>query len=266
MNSKSRKSYPEKWLFSVSVLSFVLCVIFLSSCATAPITDNTKKAEVYYKLGISYLNKNQLKEAYVKFQQAIQINPKDKYSLNALGYISTRFKEYDDAISYYSRAIAIDPNYSEALNNLGVMYIEIKEWDQAAKYFRLALKNPLYLTPDRAYSGLGFALYKKGDYLEAEKTLKESLIRYPDSAQSAHALGLVYMALGKIDPAIETFNKTLDIAPHFIDTHWELAQAYLRVGETRRALDHFEIVAESTDDREKSKKALAYIELLKTSP
>jgi type IV pilus biogenesis/stability protein PilW len=238
-------------------------LIFVSACATAPTTEDIKRAEVYYKLGVSYLNKNQLKDAYIKFQEAIKLNPRDKYSLNALGYISARFKEYDDSISYYKKAISIDPNYSEAMNNLGVTYLELENWDEAARYFRMALKNPLYSTPEKAYAGLGYALYKKGEYLEAEKILKEALTRDPESPQTIFALGLVYTGLGKIEDAIEMFNKTLDIQPNYIDVHWELANAYLRLGDQKKALEHFQMVAKNSKDEKKREKALAYIELLR---
>jgi type IV pilus biogenesis/stability protein PilW len=240
-------------------------MLLLSACATTPSAENVDKAEAQYKLGVSYLNKNKLKEAYIKFHEAIQLNPRDKYSLKELGYISTRFQEYDKAISYYKSAISIDPDYSEAMNNLGVTFLELQEWDKAAKYFKMALKNPLYITPDKAHLNLGYALFKKGDYREAEKTLKEFLIKYPESFRSAYILGRVYIKLGRIEDAIDVLNKTVGLAPDYIDAHWELANAYLRVGDNKNALKHFRIVADGNDSK-KSKKALTYIELLRDTP
>ena len=110
-------------------LCSVLCGLFLA-CATTPTVEDLKKAEAYYKLGVSYLNENKLRESFIEFQKAISLNQEDKYSLNALGLISTRFKEYDKAINYYKRAISIDLHYSEAMNNLGVTYLEIENWDE----------------------------------------------------------------------------------------------------------------------------------------
>ena len=261
MNKKFYKiQYP------VCVPCALLCMLLLSACATTPSAEELKKAEAQYKLGVSYLNKNQLKDAYIKFQEAIQLNPRDKHSLNALGYISTRFQEYDKAISYYKSAISIDPDYSEAMNNLGVTFLELEKWDEAAKYFKMALKNPLYFTPEKAHLNFGYALYKKGDYREAEKTLKESLIKYPESSRPAYILGLVYINLGRIEEAIDVLNKTVDLVPDYIDAHWELANAYLRVGDNKKALKHFRMVAENGNNSEKSKKALAYIELLRDNP
>ncbi|MCK5138880.1 MAG: tetratricopeptide repeat protein [Thermodesulfovibrionia bacterium] len=248
------------------VLSALLSMVLLSACATTPSAEDRRKSEAQYKLGVSYLNESQLNEAYIKFQEALQLNPQNKRSLNALGHISTRFKEYDEAVSYYKRAISIDPHYSDALNNLGVTFLELEKWDEAAKYFKMALKNPLYFTPEKAHLNFGYALYKKGDYREAEKTLKESLIKYPESSRPAYILGLVYINLGRIEEAIDVLNKTVDLVPDYIDAHWELANAYLRVGDNKKALKHFRMVAENGNNSEKSKKALAYIELLRDNP
>ena len=222
-----------------------------------------KEAEAHYKLGVSYLNKNQIKEAFIEFQEAIRLNPIDKYSLNALGYIHAIFEQYDEARTYYKSAIAIDPNYSEALNNLGITYLYTKNWKKAARYFKMALKNPLYSTPEKAYSNLGYALYKKRDYVNAEKILQGALTRYPHSFQSSYVLGLVYTDFDKNLTAIELFKKALKKAPYYTEARWELAYAYYRVGDSEMAIKEFQKVAETTNDSEMKEKALKNIELLK---
>ncbi len=243
-------------------LCSVFCVL-LVACATAPTAEDIQNAEAHYKLGVSYFNGNKLKESYVEFQKAIQLNREDKYSLNALGLISARFKEYDRAINYYKQAISIDLNYSEAMNNLGVTYLEIGDWDGAIKYFKMALNNPLYATPDMAYSNLGYALYKKGDYLDALNTLNGAVQKYSESPQSAYISGLIHIKLGDTKTAIDKFNKAVTLSPNYIDAHWELASVYLREGNKGKAIAHFKIVAEGGADNEKTKEALKYIELLK---
>jgi type IV pilus biogenesis/stability protein PilW len=246
-------------------LFFTFFVLLFSACATTPSVEDIRKAETHYKIGVSYLVKEQLHKAFVEFQKAIKLNPKNKSSLNAIGLIllSPEFKEYEEAIIYFKRAIAIDPNYSEAMNNLGVTYVEIENWEEAIKYFRIALRDPLYVTPERAYSNLGYAYYKKGDYLNAVNTLKKAIARYPDFPRSVYILGLVYLELGEITGAIDEFKKTVDIAPGYINARWELANAYLRIGDKENAVKHFKVIAESGSDNEKSKNALEYLELLK---
>lgn len=241
----------------------IFFVLFFFACATTPSVEDIRKAETHYKIGVSYLAKEQPHEAFREFQKAIKLNPKNKGSLNAIGLINIEFKEYEDAIIYFKRAISIDPDYSGAMNNLGVTYVRLQEWDEAIKYFRMALRNPLYVTPERAYSNMGYAFFKKGDYPNAMNTLKKAIARHPDFPRPIYILGLVYMKLGKNKAAVDEFQKAVDIAPGYIDAQWELANAYLRVGDKEKAVRHFKVVAESGSDNEKSKKALEYLELLK---
>jgi Tfp pilus assembly protein PilF len=252
----------------VAKLFGVFCVLLLSACATTPSDKDLKKAETHYNLGVSYLTKEQLNDAFVEFQKAVKLDPKHKESLNSLGYLSFRFKKYDEAISYYKRSISIDPNYSEALNNLGALYLDIENWDEAIKYFKMALKNPLYTTPEKAYSNMGYAYYRKGDYTNAINILNEVFVRYPDGFPQPsyfpyYVLGLVYVKVGNISAAIGEFKKALDIAPEYINTHWELAHAYLRIGDKDRAVQHFQEIVEKAGNDERSKEASEYIELLK---
>ncbi|MBI4699404.1 MAG: tetratricopeptide repeat protein [Nitrospirae bacterium] len=242
---------------------FLMFCVMLSACATTQTAEQITKAETHYRLGISYMSADQLKEAFIEFQKALQLNPEDKGSFNALGNISSRFREYDNAILYYKRAISLDPDYSDAMNNMGVTYMEMGKWDDAVEYFRMALKNPLYSTPDKAYANLAYAFYKKGDYPGSENILQEALMKYPGSAQSNYVLGLVYMQLDRTNDAINKFNYVVEMEPKYIDAHWELANAYLKTGRKEKAMKHFKIVAENDGLGEKGKKALKYLDLLK---
>ena len=246
---------------------FALCPVFflliLLSCASAPTLEDIKKAQNLNTLGYSYLNDGQLNEAYIEFQKALALNPGNKETLNYLGYISTRFKKYDEAISYYKRAISIDPNYAEGVNNLGVTYAEMENWDEAIKYFKAASGNPVYSSPAQAYSNMGYAYYRKGDFVNAENSLRDALLRNPVLPRAMYILGLVYLETNNEKAAIEEFKKAIGIQPDYSDAHWELAKTYLRTGQKARALKHFEVVAEKDDKTERRREALIYIEQLK---
>lgn len=251
----------------VCIVCSIFCVL-LTACATAQREEDMKIAETHYKLGISYMDKYQINEAFVEFQKAIQLNPKHKESLNYLGYISTRFKKYDNAIDFYKRAISISPDYSDALNNLGMAYIDLEEWDEAIKYFKMALENPLYATPEKPYLSMGYAYYKKGDYDSAADAVNKAALRYPQGLPQSnyylnYILGLIYVKLGKADAAIYEFKKAEESAPGNIDVHWELANAYMSIGDNENAIRHFKAVSENDADKEKSREALEYIKRLK---
>ena len=97
--------------------------VFVTACASTKSADIVQKATAHYKIGLSYYNENKFQQAYIEFQKALEINPKDKEVLNALGIVQLlQFEDLEKAIEYFKRALKADKNFSEANNNLGVAY------------------------------------------------------------------------------------------------------------------------------------------------
>jgi type IV pilus biogenesis/stability protein PilW len=247
----------------IAFLCAVMTTFLVSSCATAPSRDNMNKAESHTKLGSSYLDNGQVNEAFTEFQKAIKLNPRSTKTLNYLGYLSMRFKKYDEAISYYKKAISIDPDYSEAMNNLGVTYAETGNWDEAVTYFDSALANPMYETPESAYANKGYVLYMKGDYINAERAVKEALIINRLFPMASYVLGLVYTKLDNDAAAIEEFKKAIGLAPDYVEAHMDLAKTYLRSGNKAKALKHFEAVLDLDNNTLRLREASDHISRLK---
>ena len=264
------KTLPKPAWSCIKKLSSILCTLLVApcislvlfSCSTTPDAQSLAQAEAHNTLAYSYLNNGKLNNAFVELQKAIQFDPENKETLNYLGYISMRFKKYDEAVSYYQKSIAIDPQYSDARNNLGVAYMEMDQWDEAIEQFEAALENPTYRTPEKAYTNMGYAYFKTGDFLNAETVLKKAETRNPTFTFSMYMLGLVYKALGDEEAAIAALDRALKVAPDYIDARWELAQAYLRTGDNDKALLLFEKIAEQAGDTQMGLDAQEYIELI----
>jgi Tfp pilus assembly protein PilF len=238
-------------------------MLLFSSCASTPSRENLNRSEFHHKLGASYIENKQLNKAFKEFQKAIELNPRNKETLYYLGYLSMQFKKHDEAIRYYEKAISIDPGYSEALNSLGVTYAEIGNWDEAVRYLDSALSNPMYKTPEMAFANKGYVLYMKGDYRNAERAVKEALIRNRLFPLASYVLGLIYTKLDNDDAAIEEFKKAIGMAPGYVEAHMELAKTYLRSGYRAKALKHFEAVLENDNNPLRLREASDQISRLK---
>ena len=96
------------------------------------------------------------------------------------------------------------------MNNLGYFLLERNERiDEAFELIQQAVKidptNPSYL------DSLGWAYYKQGKYVDAEKYLKEAL-RFDSSSGTIHEhLGDVYQKQGKLDLAKASWNRALSL-------------------------------------------------------
>ncbi len=253
----------DKKTVPVFILTFVCTAFLFTSCATTTSGERMNRAKSHSTLGSSYLENGQYTEAYSEFQKAVKLNPRNKETLNYLGYLNTRFKKYDEAVLYYKKAISIDPYYSEAVNNLGVTYAEMEKWDAALKTFDEALSNHMYETPEMALANKGYVLYMKGDYQDAEHAVKEALIINRLFPLASYVLGLVYTKLGNDTAAIEEFKNAIGLAPDYVEAHMDLAKTYLRSGNKAKALKHFEAVLEHDNNSLRLREASEHISRLK---
>lgn len=192
---------------------YLLILIFVCSCATTS-TENMQKAIAHYKLGLSYLNENNIQPAFIEFQKAYELNPEDKEVLNAIGYIYLlKFEDFPKAIDFFQKAVKVDRDFSEAYNNLGLAYEKAGRFNDAIDSYKKALSNLLYRTPEKAYYNLGMIYYRLGKYDEAIDAHKEAIKRAADFYPSYYGLALCHNAKGKYGDASTAITKAIEIDP-----------------------------------------------------
>ncbi len=109
------------------------------------------------------------------------------------------------AMEIYRSILEIDPEYTAALINLGTLHYHQNQYARAEELYRRATL---------ADSSYVLAFFDLGNVLDELQRSDESIAAY------SHAVGL---------------------APGYADAHYNLALAYERKGERRRALAHWQI-------------------------
>ncbi len=198
---------------------FATCCFLLSSylisCSSVDRTIKESRANRYYALSLESLREDDIQNALVEIKKAIEIKSSDKKYFNILGYIHMRMEDYENAEEALNKAIIIDPNYSEAHNNLGVTYTKSMLWDKSIEAFKKALENPLYKSPESAYSNLGISLYRLGKYKEAIREFGNALRIAPESYRPFYGLALSYNAIRQYGYAGEALSKAIKLDPFF---------------------------------------------------
>jgi tetratricopeptide (TPR) repeat protein len=108
------------------------------------------------------------------------------------------------AMEIYGSIIAIDPAYTAALINLGTLYYHQKQYNLAEDLYRRATES------DSSYV---LAFFDLGNVLDE---------------------------LERPDESINAYRRAILLAPGYADAHYNLALAYERKGERRRALTHWQ--------------------------
>jgi tetratricopeptide (TPR) repeat protein len=106
--------------------------------------DPLIKAMWLRRLGLVYYKHGDLSSAQTYFIQALNFNPADVDSLNALAVVAHDKGQDEESLKYLDRALAINPFYPDTLRTLGIYYYVHKDFVQA----RAFLARCLIFDPD----------------------------------------------------------------------------------------------------------------------
>ncbi len=160
-------------------------------------TQNQKASAVNVQLGIGYLQQNNLELASEKLNKALQQDPKSAPAHNAYAILQERLLQLDKAEFHYQRATELDPKDSQAANNYGAFLCKNGRELDAEKYFLRALDNPLYSTPEFAYTNAALCLLKVERRARAKEYLRKALAAKSDFAPALLAMGDVLYTEGQ---------------------------------------------------------------------
>src|SRR5438067_2163953 len=94
-----------------------------------------------------------------------------------------------------------------------------------------------------AHINLGTLFYNRQDYAAAEHHYRKAVEADPRYALGYFDLGNVLDETGRVPDAIASYQSALSLAPTYADAHYNLALAYEKLKQPRRALRHWRIYA-----------------------
>jgi len=165
---------------------------------------------------------------------ALELNPNLDVVHTALGDLYRATGRYDDAESAYLEALNIDPNSVASLTGLGTIYMLQQEPDEAEARFRQAIG--LHPGDWDAYNALGLFLFQSGRYAEAAEQY-EYVVALNDANMVGHTnLGTAYMLAGDFVAALPVLQKANVIEPQQF-TYSNLGLLYYYMGRLDQAID-----------------------------
>ena len=82
----------------------------------------------------------------------------------------------------------------------------------------------------------GFVCFFLGDYLATETYCRRALVVKPDHAYACKGLGLALARQGRVDEGVQSLERSIALAPEWVDSYWDLAVALLEAGRPDEAL------------------------------
>ena len=99
-----------------------------------------ESAEAFQNLGVCYLKKGMLKEAYRNLTKAMMLNPNKHTIYNNLGAVLERNNNYDTAIKMLEIGIRLNPKNVIGYYNLGLVYDKKGEFGKALENYEKAVE------------------------------------------------------------------------------------------------------------------------------
>ncbi|MCK4557965.1 MAG: tetratricopeptide repeat protein, partial [Candidatus Aminicenantes bacterium] len=129
-----------------------------------------------------------------------------------LGRIHKDTGSYEKAIQKFQEALQIDPKNSAAYTELGSSFEKSEKFAQAEESYKKAIKvRPYY---SKGYHALGYFYYVHGRLAGAESMFHKATELSPGNTSSLLGLGGIYFLRGRYDQAEATFKKIIAIRPN----------------------------------------------------
>jgi len=151
----------------------------------------------------------------------------------ALGETKELHSSYGNPVNPVQQAVALQEMFMQAVQ----FEEDPKTLDEAALLYGEILRS----RPDHAPASinLGTIHYNRRDFARAEELYRNATVADPGYALAFFDLGNVLDETLQLDEAIAAYQRAIALVPHYADAHYNLALAFERQGERRRALRHW---------------------------
>jgi len=211
-------------------------------------------------------------EAIPYLKQATAADPQNLPFRLMLAHSCLATKQYQCVLDTYHEILTLNAESAEADMLAGEALDEMQDHAGAIQQFRAAVKaNP---KEPNVHFGLGYLLWRQGQFADAANEFQAELANVPDHAQAmvyladskikmnqpdvalpllrkavqinpkmdmAHLdLGIIYSDTGRPVEALRELKLAAKINPENVNVHWRLAQLYRGVGRKVEAAAEFE--------------------------
>src|SRR5215813_1757572 len=181
----------------------------LVACASASGGDKKRGDASNYnmQLGMAYLNQGDLGLAKQKLDRAMKENPGDPNVHSAMAMLQDRLGHPELADKEFKEALSLGPRSPDILNNYAVYLCRTGRVDDGVKSFEEAARNPLYRTPEAAYTNAGVCLRGAKRDTQAAMSFQRALQVRPNFAEAAFQLADLDFSRGEVLSARETVDR-----------------------------------------------------------
>ena len=222
----------------------------------AQLAADGTQTEIRLKLAKVYLQIEAYAEAVDAYQQVIAIAKTNGVqgtttiapdadvpaAYYGLGLAYTGLEKFEDAITAYRQAIAYTPDSAYIHAALGSAYASTHRYAEALDAYKVAVA--LNSSDEMIHHQLGNVYSKRGAHTAAIRHQLQAIALAPQFAAAHYQLGLLYAQKKRWTDAISAYRTAYQNDPALVESLYNLAQAYLRTGDTAAAREQMALFEE----------------------
>lgn len=158
------------------------------------------------------------------FEQAIELNPRDKRAYSNMGDAYANLGMYDEAIEAFQKILLLNANDGEALFSIGNVYVLADKKLKAVEFYNKA-ENAGY-TNSQMYQIMASIFFEANDVTQALRNISRAIENEPLNGQLRLYKAQIYLAFNHFDEALENLDEMEKILPDSFETYDMRAQIY----------------------------------------
>ena len=188
--------------------------------------NNLSSSKILRKLGLLYLEKDNIEIAEKCLRKAVAVNKQDALSRYHLGELYSKKDELMNAIKYYEQAITISPrNISKGIMDFGELLIKKDLNAKAVEMYRKMIK---YSDDPLSYSEqIAEICLQNGEYPYAKELLSSIIKDVAERYDLVFKAGVAYEKSGDPDTALMYYKTVDENVSDNIDAKLRLAKIYM---------------------------------------
>ena len=159
------------------------------------------RAQLHAEIAAGFYERGQMQIAMQELEEAMKLDPTNAKIYNVYGLVYAVLGEDANAQRNFQQAIALAPNDSEIRQNWGWFLCTHGRPRESIPEFEMAIKNPLYKSPDVALTNAGKCSLEFGDKQAGESYLKRALTINPGNISTMYNLALLMYRESRIEEA-----------------------------------------------------------------
>jgi type IV pilus assembly protein PilF len=210
------------------------------------------RATAHFQLSVRYFQQGGVRAALQEVTKAVDLEKKNTDYLAFMGLVQFSLGQYLLAEESLLKVLELNPAITDTHVTLAMVYSETERYDDARDHYRIALGDPAYLTPEKAYINWGLTELKQGDEINAESLFREALEVSPRYPRAHWELGRLLESQGHASKALAEYLEAWKTGmSEFPVLNLKLGELYLARGEQAEAQIYLEkVIGVSPDSPE----------------